>query len=219
LEDDDLGKLGFWSIAVLYLSVAIGSFVSTPITKKLGDVKAMALGSLMNTPWILSLALAGLRGDFEGDGPKPFYLKSSFITTLVIILSILNGFGQAIQWVGQGTYISNCATEETKGFFFSYFWAFYMSSQIFGSIIAAYCLRQYSQANLFVIMGVISFLSSVSSFFLKQPTIDELSSTTRHSFVNQAAITSSNHGSGESATSNQEGVILREEEYRITTRG
>lgn len=37
--------------------------------------------------------------------------------------------------------MSDCATEETKGFFFSYFWAFYMSSQIFGSLIAVYCLN------------------------------------------------------------------------------
>ena len=126
---------------MLYLFTAVGSVFSTVIMNKIGSIKCMAFGSLFNLPWILSLALAGLRHDYNGDGPRPFYLATSFITFVVMLLSILNGLGQAIQWVGQGKYISDCATEETKGFFFSYFWALFMSSQILGGLIAAYCLR------------------------------------------------------------------------------
>ena len=75
--------------------------------------------------------------------------------------------------------MSDCATEETKGFFFSYFWAFYMSSQIFGSLIAAYCLKQMNQASLFLIMAAISLVSTISSFFLKPPIVDSLSAISR----------------------------------------
>jgi hypothetical protein len=81
--------------------------------------------------------------------------------------------------VGQGKYVSDCATEETKGFFFSYFWAFYMSSQIFGSVIAAYCLNQMNQASLFMIISCISLLSSLSSFLLRKPYVDNHSATSR----------------------------------------
>ena len=128
----------------MYLFVAIGSMFSTVIMNKLGPVKCMAVGSLFNTPWILCFALGGLRGDYDASRPVPTYLTTGFITTAVILLSSMNGLGQAIQWVGQGKYMSDCATEETKGFFFSYFWAFYQSSQIVGSLLAAYCLRQTS---------------------------------------------------------------------------
>ena len=92
MEDDGLGKLGFWSVAVMYLSIGIGSMFSTIVMKKIGDVKCMAIGSLFNTPWILSLALCGLRGDFEGT-EKPFYLRSYFISPLILFLSVLNGLG------------------------------------------------------------------------------------------------------------------------------
>ena len=59
LEEDGFGKLGFWAIAVLYLSIAVGCLFSTWIMNRIGDIKCMALGSLMNTPWILAFALCG----------------------------------------------------------------------------------------------------------------------------------------------------------------
>jgi hypothetical protein len=40
--------------------------------------------------------------------------------------------------------VSDCATAENKGFFFSYFWAIFMMSQIFGNLIAALVLGKGS---------------------------------------------------------------------------
>jgi hypothetical protein len=93
LENDGLGKLGFWAIAVMYFFIAIGSIFSTVILNKLGSVKSMAIGSLFNTPWILAFSLAGLKGDFPEQEQLPFYLSTSFISFTVITLSILNGLG------------------------------------------------------------------------------------------------------------------------------
>eukprot|EP00347_Sterkiella_histriomuscorum_P010332 403376713 len=155
---------------------AVGCIFSSSVLNKIGDIKCMALGSLINTPWIFAFALCGMKKENPED--QSFYYREDFITFLIILLSIINGFGQAVQWVGQGKYLSDCATEETKGFFFSYFWVFYMSSQIFGNLIAAYCLRTMSQANMFIILGLISFVSSISSLFLKKPNINH--HQTRH---------------------------------------
>ena len=129
----------------------------------------MALGSLVNTPWILAFALCG----FKKSNPQinEFYTDATFISLLIILLSVLNGFGQAIQWVGQGKYISDCATEDTKGFFFGYFWIFYMASQIVGSLVAALTLNSMRQEHLFIILGVISFVSSLSFFFMRKPNV------------------------------------------------
>jgi hypothetical protein len=93
LEDDGLGKLGFWSIALMYLSIAVGSVFSTVVMKRIGDIKCMAIGSLFNTPWIMSLALCGMRGDLKEGDFTPWYLSGNFISPLILILSVLNGLG------------------------------------------------------------------------------------------------------------------------------
>jgi MFS family permease len=81
----------------------------------------------------------------------------------------VSGFLGSLLWVAEGKYISECATEETKGFYFSYFWAFYMQSQIFGNLIAALILGEMDQVSYFVIMSVIAFAASASFAFLRKP--------------------------------------------------
>jgi MFS family permease len=88
---------------------------------------------------------------------------------MVVFTSILGGLGEAIMWVAQGKYISDCATEKTKGFFFGYFWIFFMASQIFGSILAAIVFEYFSLTTFYVIMTVFSMISGVIFYYLKDP--------------------------------------------------
>jgi MFS family permease len=55
----------------------------------------------------------------------------------------MNGFAMGMVQPASGNYISECATERTKGFYFAFFQAFYMGSQIFGNIIAAFVLGNF----------------------------------------------------------------------------
>jgi hypothetical protein len=55
-----------------------------------------------------------------------------------------NGLTVGILWASANSYVASCATEVNKGFFFSYFWCFYMTSQIIGNLIAAYTLGNLS---------------------------------------------------------------------------
>ncbi|CDW80707.1 major facilitator superfamily protein [Stylonychia lemnae] len=171
LQQDNFGQLGFQSIAILYLGVAVGCVFSTVVMKRIGEVQCMALGAILNVPWILSYALCGISKDTNPDDRK-FYLQPSFITGLIITLSFINGLGQAIQWVGQGKYLSDCATESTKGFFFSFFWSFYMASQIFGNLIGAFCIELMPQQIFFVVLSGISFISFFFCLFLRKPVSD-----------------------------------------------
>lgn len=57
-----------------------------------------------------------------------WYYSEAFYFTTNLIISAVSGFFGSLLWVAEGKYISDCATEETKGFYFSYFWAFYMQS-------------------------------------------------------------------------------------------
>lgn len=56
----------------------------------------------------------------------------------------MEGWGDALMWVAHGTYIQECSTEETKGFYFGYFWSFYMFSQVIGNLLAAFVLKYFT---------------------------------------------------------------------------
>ena len=88
---------------------------------------------------------------------------------MVVFTSVLGGLGEAIMWVAQGKYISDCATEKTKGFFFGYFWIFYMASQIFGSILAAIVFEYFSLSTFYVTMTMFTMISGVIFYFVKDP--------------------------------------------------
>ena len=83
--------------------------------------------------------------------------------------NVIVGFGAALLWVSQGEYVSSCASEETKGFYFGHFWALYMSAQIFGNLIGALLIRQTSGIWFFLIMGIIMMFPVVGFIFLKTP--------------------------------------------------
>jgi len=55
-------------------------------------------------------------------------MSQAFVYIISIFTSFINGFGEGIAQPASGTFISDCATENSKGFFFAYFWAFYMGS-------------------------------------------------------------------------------------------
>ena len=57
-----------------------------------------------------------------------WYFSESFYAALNLTISAVSGFLGSLLWVSEGKYISDCATDETKGFYFSYFWAIYMTS-------------------------------------------------------------------------------------------
>jgi hypothetical protein len=51
--------------------------------------------------------------------------------------------------------MSLCASQETKGFYFGYFWALYQSAQIFGNLIGAFLVKYTSGTLFFLIMSLI----------------------------------------------------------------
>ena len=82
--------------------------------------------------------------------------------------SIINGFCVGILWSGLNQYIADLATEHTKGLFFSFFWCFYMSSEVFGNLISAFLLGYMSQTVYFAIIALIAVCATVGMSFLKE---------------------------------------------------
>ena len=72
-------------------------------------------------------------------------------------------------WVAQGKYVGECANDEFKGFFFGYFWAFFMASQVFGNLIAALILGPLSQSTYYIVMTIVAFSGASIFLFLRKP--------------------------------------------------
>ena len=66
--------------------------------------------------------------------------------------------------------MSDCATEETKGFYFALFWAYYVSSQIVGSFVGALLITRTTGPTFFMIMGSFTLLFSFLFFEVTEGT-------------------------------------------------
>jgi MFS family permease len=138
-------------------------------SQKYGESKSMAWSSLFALPFIVGLLLPAYKSiDLNSDS---FWLSNAFVCSIILFVSLLNGLGEGVSQPASGTYIANCATEQNKGFYFAFFWAFYMGSQVFGNLIAAFVLGALDQRYYVLIMLGLSIFSCILFFFLKDPVI------------------------------------------------
>jgi MFS family permease len=84
----------------------------------------------------------------------------------LFLSTLINGLTVGILWAAANTFVASCASEESKGFFFGYFWSFYMTSQIFGNLIAAIVLGHYNQASYFTLMAILAGVATVGFAFV-----------------------------------------------------
>ena len=88
---------------------------------------------------------------------------------MIIVTAILNGVGAGILWVSQAEYVTLCATEETKGFYFSYFFIIFMISQIAGNLGAAFMLRDHGQPPYYILMTGLSLAGCLLFLLQRAP--------------------------------------------------
>lgn len=139
MEEDGLDRLGFYILALLYFFMGIGSLMSTAVINKFGTRFCLILGGLGNVIWILSTLLAVYYEEMRDKG-----VPDAIVYIGLFAATIINGFTVGILWTSANQYVADCSTDENKGFFFSYFWSFYMTSQILGNLIAAFVLGRMS---------------------------------------------------------------------------
>ncbi len=65
--------------------------------------------------------------------------------------------------------MGECANDKNKGFFFGYFWAFFMASQVLGNLIAALILGPLSQSTYYIVMTIAAFSGTTIFLFLRKP--------------------------------------------------
>jgi hypothetical protein len=139
MKDNGFENLGFYSLATLYFCFSLCSFFATAIVNKIGNIKvSLSLGAFCYSFWVLCFILPSFYHQWIDDPEKlkRWYMNKGLITFLTFFTAAINGAGAGILWTSQGKYISECACEQNQGFYMGYFWAFFMSSQIIGNVIA-----------------------------------------------------------------------------------
>lgn len=66
--------------------------------------------------------------------------------------------------------MSACTTAKTKGFYFGYFWAMYMSSQIVGNCVGAVIIKRSMGSEFFIILSVFEVLACLGFVLVRMPT-------------------------------------------------
>jgi len=167
MREDGLGSLGFYSLAMLYFACGLGSLFSTSILKKIGVIPSIFVGCLGTTLWVYSAVFSALKA--EKPELDSVIVQDWFIIMVVMVMSFVCGFNAAILWVASGEYVAECAVESNKGFYMSYFWNYYMFSQIVGNLFAAYILGNMSQVTYFIVMGSLCLVANLSFLLLRRP--------------------------------------------------
>ena len=131
----------------------------------------MARFALLNMPFLICLLLPAYKSEEKDSQNSPWWLSDGFVYPVILTTSVINGFAMGFVQPASGNYIADCATEENKGFYFAFFWSFYMGSQIFGSLIAAFVLGNFDQRYYVLLMFGIALGSGLMLFLLKEPVV------------------------------------------------
>ncbi len=89
--------------------------------------------------------------------------------TVYLITSILNGFGAALVWVSQGSYLTDCSNIHNRGFYNGLFWLIYQCSQIIGNIIAAFVVEKMGIIGFTFVMGAFSIVGNLMFLGVMKP--------------------------------------------------
>jgi Ion channel regulatory protein UNC-93 len=119
LKEKGFGNLGFYGLAVLYVSLSMSSFVAPTIASMLKTQRVLQIGTISFTAWVFTGYVATIDN-----------ISETMVQIAVILGSIINGFGGSIFWVAQGKYLSHCVRicEEKSGMYTSVFWTICLGS-------------------------------------------------------------------------------------------
>ena len=98
MKDDGFDNIGFYSMSLLYLAFAFGSFFSSAIVNKIGERLSLFIGGLCYFFRIVCFLLPAYYSSYPEEQEKIFILKSGFIDFMILFSSAINGLGSGILW-------------------------------------------------------------------------------------------------------------------------
>jgi hypothetical protein len=106
MEQLGFGKLGFYNLACVQLTIVVGTMFSTTIISKLGIRVAHAGGAIGITIWTLSSLVPAMKKN-EPDPYKrehDWIYSDVFVYSVMLAASCICGFFCGILWTVQGIY-------------------------------------------------------------------------------------------------------------------
>ncbi|CDW79472.1 major facilitator superfamily protein [Stylonychia lemnae] len=168
MSSSNYEKLGFFCFSLDFLCYGIGCLSASFFVDKLGVKFCLSISATADTLWILAIIPPALSTDKTTNNDM-FIRSNGFIYTTQILIQIIQGFCLGLKWVAGSKYISECATEETKGFYFSLYWGLFMVSMVLGSLIAAFVTIHFEKTKVLLIMAAIAAFSIFIFITLTKP--------------------------------------------------
>lgn len=146
----DLGivKTGFWSLILIYFSLTISNFFSGFIVSRFGTKKCLIFGALFYSLFIFSLISRNI-----------FFIYSA---------SVLLGFGAAILWTAQGTFLVKASVPNYFGRNSGFFNVFQQLGTVVGIVITGILIIKFSFSISFLILGFLPLIAGLILFLLKK---------------------------------------------------
>lgn len=143
------GNLGNESLGVLYAAVAMSLLVCPYVVSRLKHRKTMVLGGVLFVVYMVTLV--------------------KVYRPVVLVASVVIGFGAAILWVAQGSYLMACSPDGAKGRNAGIFWGIFQLCNVVGNLASYFVLQYLSHTWLFVILAICGALGVVVLCLLKPP--------------------------------------------------
>jgi len=159
LEQLGFSQLGFYMLAIRYLSMCFFALIIGPIAEKQGPVKLMTISGILITSLIICFLQPVYCQYFNMDTG---ICNHNLIQIQLLIISFIAAYGFTAIWVGQGTYLRQCSNEGNSNVLQGIFWLFMQLSQVFGNLSAAIILKsQFMQVVFFSILVISAIISIV----------------------------------------------------------
>ncbi|CDW80605.1 major facilitator superfamily protein [Stylonychia lemnae] len=168
MAKNNLEQFGFFCYSLDYFSYGIGCLAASYILDKLGSKISLSISATADALWILAILPPAYSSEIKHNDDS-FFISDGFIYTTQILIQAIQGFLLGLKWVAGSKYVSECASEETKGFFASFFWGIYMISMVLGSLIAAFVSMHFKQSSFLLIMAAIALFSVLIFATLVKP--------------------------------------------------
>lgn len=155
------GSLGYYSLAIIYITQCFSSFFAPSIVHKMDIQKALMSSALTIPFWILAhyVITWGLHHDI--------------VVPLVIIVAVIVGAGNAVFWYALFKYINDslkiCYTKAPL--YMSIFWMIIMGSTMFSYFVNSFLFWQSSLRIMLIGASVMSLLAALSFLLTPDPNL------------------------------------------------
>lgn len=139
--------VGFWSLTLIYFFLLISNFFSGFIVSKFGVKKCLVAGSLFYSLFIFSVVSKNL--------------------SFIYLASALLGFGAALLWTAQGTFLVRVSDPKRYGKNSGFFNTIFQLGSVFGIIIFSFIVVRLSFQHAFLIFAFLPLISTIIFTTLK----------------------------------------------------